>query len=75
MQITVISKYIYKNIKDNFKYIYEVACWHVQYNEISFKSINKLTVYSVHTCVQCGCYFLDSHYLYKGVSTKNFCHA
>ena len=39
---------------------YEVACWHVQYNKISFKAINKLTltVYSVlvrlllatHTC-------------------------
>ena len=31
--------------------IYEVACWHMQYNKISFKVIKKLTVYSVHTCV------------------------
>ena len=23
---------------------YEVACWHVQYNKISFKAINKLTL-------------------------------
>ena len=34
------------------------------YNKISFKAINKLTVYSVHTHVPCGCYFL--------VLTKNF---
>ena len=32
--------------------IYEVGCWLVQYNKISFEAINKLTVYSV----QCGCH-------------------
>ena len=46
--------------------IYEVACWGVC-NIISFKAINK------GISVQCGCYFLDSYQLYKGVMTKYFC--
>ena len=63
------------NLKANTNYcnkqvgIYEVACWHVQCNKISFKAISKLTVaiYTVYTHVVysvAAIYFLDSYYSY-----------
>ena len=50
MQITYVNKQVG---------IYEVACWLLQYNKISFEAINKLTVYSVY--IQRSCYFLNSY--------------
>ena len=43
--------------------MFEVACWLVQYNKISFEAINRFTVYNVYNTRDCRCYFLDSYKL------------
>ena len=43
--------------------MFDVACWLVQYNKISFEDINRFTVYNVYNTRDCGCYFLDSYKL------------
>ena len=44
--------------------IFEVACWLVQYNKISFETINRFTIYNAYNTRDCGCYFLDSYKLW-----------